>query len=122
MILFSNRHVSYFEEYLIMLKLSGAIGNFIKLASISIKCTVICKSLNRPLIIKTISVLLCIFVVVVALCMCIICFDIMVKTLNESGIEMAMISVLGGLIGASFVEFIVGFIPDPRKQPFDSGY
>ena len=50
-----------------MLKLSGAIGYFIKLASISIKCTVICKSLNRPLIIKTISVLLCIFVVVVAL-------------------------------------------------------
>ena len=38
MILYANRHVSNFDEYFVMLKLSTAIGYFIKFISISIKC------------------------------------------------------------------------------------
>ena len=115
MILYANRHVSNFDEYFVMLKLSTAIGYFIKFISISIKCIASFRSCNSPLISKTISTILCISIVYTGFIMTIKCFDVMVSTLDGPGIEMAIISVLGGLLGANIAEIIVGFIPDPRK-------
>ena len=77
MILYANRHVSNFDEYFVMLKLSTAIGYFIKFISISIKCIASFRSCNSPLISKTISTILCISIVYTGFIMTIKCFDVM---------------------------------------------